>query len=247
MSEAELTDTSKQGDEKSNVLSITINVFTSPQEAFKTLNSKPSFLFPLVLIMVSTMIVYYWYFSIVDNAWYIDDTLSRMGDLSDEQLEAIRGFYSSGSQSSTAIQGTLLGSLPLLVVYVLQAGYLALASSLNGDGYRFKNWFSLICWTSLPSLLVVLVMAVNILLSPNGQISILDANSLSLSSLGMEARGNTLLQSLMDTLNLPMFWSIALVVMAYKQWVKSSIVKALWIVLTPYALIFGIWTYFAIT
>ena len=191
--------------------------------------------------------VYYWYFSIVDLAWYIDDTLARMGELSDSQLEQIRGFYSSDPRSSTATRGILLGSLPLLVVYVLQAGYLALASSLNGDGYHFKNWFSLICWANLPYLLVVLVMAVNILLSPNGQISILDANSLSLSSLGMEARGNTLLQSLMDTLNLPMFWSIALVVMGYKQWVKSSIFKALGIVLAPYALIFGVWTYFAIT
>ncbi|MEX2130083.1 MAG: hypothetical protein WD772_01245, partial [Pseudohongiellaceae bacterium] len=130
---------------------------------------------------------------------------------------------------------------------VLQAGYLTLVSALSGDAYRFRHWFSLISWTGLPYLLVVLVMAVNILMSPNGQLSLFDANSLSLASLGFSAGDNFMLQATLESMTLPMFWSMALTVVGYQQWLQSSWLRASLTVLAPYIVIFCSLAYFALT
>ncbi|MDP6651852.1 MAG: hypothetical protein QGF90_07080 [Gammaproteobacteria bacterium] len=50
----------------------------------------------------------------------------------------------------------------------------------------------------------------------------------------------------MNLLNLTMIWSITLTVLAYKQWLESSWLKAMSIVLAPYLLIIGVWAYFAL-
>ena len=51
----------------------------------------------------------------------------------------------------------------------------------------------------------------------------------------------------MNSLNLTMIWSIALTVLAYRQWLDSSQIKALAVVLAPYLVILGVWAYFALT
>ena len=53
-----------------------INIIVSPSEAFTELAARPKILFPLALLLVSTVAVLYWYFSIIDYAWYVDDILA---------------------------------------------------------------------------------------------------------------------------------------------------------------------------
>jgi hypothetical protein len=88
-------------------------------------------------------------------------------------------------------------------------------------------------------------MAVNIAISPNGQLSAYDLNPLSLANLGMQTTNGSV-QTLLNSLNLTMIWSVALIVAAYKQWLNSSMTKALSVVLAPYVLIFGAGAYFAL-
>lgn len=228
-----------------NPLVTAINIIASPGEAFRTLQVHPTSWFPLLLSVVGTLLVYGWYFHMVDYAWYIDDTVARMGNFTAEQQDRMRDAMSQQGKSMIQITGSLGGAIGILFVYALQAGYLTLVSALSGTGYKFKYWFSLICWTSLPYLLVLLVMAVNILLSPNGQLSIYAANSLSLASLGFSGGNNSMLNNVLNGMNLPMFWSIALSVFGYQQWVGSGYLKAGLVVLAPYAVIFGILAYFA--
>lgn len=57
-------------------------------------------------------------------------------------------------------------------------------------------------------------MVVNILLSSNGQLSLYELNSLSFNNLGLQVKGSTNLQALLDTLNIAMSWSLALMVAA---------------------------------
>jgi len=232
--------------ENANYLETSVNILTSPREAFITLNAHPTKLFPLATILVSVMAATAWYFAILDYPWYIDDTLGRFGTLTEDQLEGARDSMQSISQQNMAMIGIFSGALSLLAIYTLQSAYLSLVSALTGDNYKFGHWFSLICWTNLPYLLVVISMLVNISLNPNGQLSAFDLNALSLSNLGMES-GNDSLNQMFSSLNLTMFWSLALVTMAYKQWLNSSLIKAVSVVGAPYLLIFGVWTYFALT
>lgn len=226
-----------------SALATAVNILTAPSDAFRALDARPTKLLPLLAVMVSTMLVMFWYFTIVDFDWYIDDSMSIYGNMSEEQLAAMREGMQSMSQTTFKLFGVMGSSVGILAIYILQAGYLSMASALNGDKYRFSHWFSLVCWTSLPSLLGVLGMAVTILMSPNGQISAMDLNPLSLGNLGMSS-SNASVQTMLGSLNLTLIWGAALIVLAYRQWLQSSWIKALSIVLAPYLVILGIWAYF---
>ena len=225
---------------------IAINILTAPSEAFRALQLKPTKLFPLALVLLSAAIVQFWYFTIIDFDWYVDDALAANANLAAEQLDAARERMLSMSQSTFRLFGMAGSVASVLLLSLVQSVYLSMVSALSGDKYRFSHWFSLICWTNLPYLLVVVGMGVTILLSPNGQISAFDLNPLTLANLGMNATGSPL-ESLFRVVSLNMIWSLCLVVIGYKQWVQSSWIKTLAVVLAPYLLILGIWAYIALT
>lgn len=223
-----------------------INIFVSPMEVFKSLQVKPTILFPFVLIMTSLVAVYSWYYTMVDFPWAIDQLLARMGDNSADEIDQIRKVYEDMGSTGMMVTQNIGIVIMTLLIYSVQAGYLSLISAISGDAIRFRQWFSLTSWAYLIGLLGVLAIAVNILMSENGQISIYDINSLSLSGMGLDAGSNISLQSLFDTLNLTMFWTLGLMVAGYQNWVNSGYAKASVIVLAPHVLIYGIWAVIAL-
>jgi len=234
------TETTRQ-----SVVVTAVNVLTSPAEAFASIKTRPTVIFPLLLILISTMLVIGWYFAILDYDWYIDDTLSRLPNLSEAELETARDRMEGLTQRKLMMISTLSSGAGLVIILLLQSGYLSLVSALHGDDYRFHQWFSLAAWTSLPGLLSTLSMGINIWLNPSGQISIYDLNALSLYNLGVQT-GNESLNRLMNGINLAMLWSLGLMVLAYRQWLGTTPVRAATVVASPYLLIFGILTYFAL-
>ncbi|MDO8909339.1 MAG: YIP1 family protein [Pseudohongiella sp.] len=228
--------------ESSGYLATTIDIFASPAAAFARIERRPTILFPLLLVVLPMLLVTAWYMQIVDEAWMLDDMIGRFGDMPPEQAEAIRN---AASQSSMSLWSTLLGSaVSVTFLYGLHAGYLTLASLMSGDRFRFRHWFSLLCWTNLPMLLVTLVMAVNILLNTNGQLSLYDANSLSLASLGLSSE-SVGIRTLLDAFSLPLIWALALLVAAYHQWLHCGWLRATLVVLAPYLLIIAVVFFFA--
>lgn len=234
-----MTDTQQAG-----LLDTAINILVSPSEAFEQIRQRPTKLFPLALIVVSTVIALVWYFNIIDFAWYVDDTLAN-ANIDENNIDDARDAMLSMSQNTFMLFGVLGGSLGTVVYYVLQSAYLALISALTGDGQKFSRWFSLVCWTALPSLLAIVGMLVTIALSPNGQLSAFDLNPLTLRNLGIET-ANDSLNTLFASINLTMVWSIGLLTLGYQQWQKSSLAKAIVVILAPYLLIASVWAYFAL-
>ena len=117
---------------------------------------------------------------------------------------------------------SLLGSVVgLSAKFLVQAVYLSLVAALRGDRFKFRHWFSLVCWASAPILLSVLGMAVTILLSPNGQLSAYDLNPLTLKNLGM-ATDNATLLSRYNSISLAMIWSVVIILLGYRQWLECS-------------------------
>ena len=108
------------------------NILLSPGEAFTELQQRPSKLFPLALIIPSTMAVMFWYFSIVDFDWFIDATLAE-ANLDGEQLEVARESMASMSQTTFKMFGVLGSAIGTLAIYVLQSGYLSLISAITGS------------------------------------------------------------------------------------------------------------------
>jgi len=241
-----MTDTIEAEEPKSaGLVNTAINILTAPSEAISEIQQRPTILFPLGLVLISTAISMAWYFSIIDFAWYVDDTLA-LQNAPEDQLEASREAMLSMSQNTFMLIGIASSIVFTFIFYGLQSTYLALISAITGDGQKFSRWFSLVCWTSLPMLLGIAGMMVTILLSPNGQLSATELNPLTLRNLGMETDNNSL-NALFDFFNLTLVWSVGLLTMAYKQWLESSLLKAIVVVMTPYLLIASIWAYFALT
>ncbi len=226
-------------------INLAINVLTSPGEAFAEIAKKPSKLFPLGTILIVNSLILLWYFNMVDYDWYIDDALAGTS-LEGEELEQARESMASMSQTTMMAIGMLGSLVGISAIYLIQSTYLSLVAALRGDSYKFTHWFSLVCWAGLPFLLSAVGMAVTIILSPNGQLSAYDLDPLSLRNLGMRT-DNASLQSIFNTISLSMLWSTSLVVIAYRQWLQASWLRAVAIVLAPYILIFGVWAYFALT
>lgn len=228
-----------------NPLALAVNVLTAPSEAFRTIRERPTSLFPLALILVSTLGVLAWYFAILDYNWYIDDTLSQFPDFTEQQMADAREGMQSFSQSTMMWITMVSSGVSILVIYLIQTSYLSLVSALRGDEIRFRQWWSLVAWTNLPSLFLAISMAVNILLNPSGQLSTLELNGLTLLSMGMET-ANPSLNRIFSTINLAMIWNMVLLVLAYRQWLQASMLRSVTVVVAPYLLIFGVWTFFAV-
>jgi hypothetical protein len=225
----------------SSAMTNVVNIFVSPMEVFNSLQLKPTIVLPFFLPLISLVVVYVWYFTIVDFPWLIEQMLVRMGDIPQDEIAQIQKVFEDMGSTGMMVTQSIGIVVMTLLLYSLQAGYLSLISAITGDAIRFKQWFSLTSWTYLIGLLSVIAIVINILLSENGQISVSEVNALSFSGLGLGVDGNTSLQSLFDTLNLTMFWSLGLLVVGYQHWVKPGYAKASLIVLTPHVLIYGIW------
>ena len=222
-----------------------INILTSPSEAFTELGQRPAKVFPLVVIMFPLTAVMFWYFTIIDFDWFIDDSLDIAG-LGDTQLEQARETMTSMSQTTFRMFGTFGSAAGMLLLWSLQAVYLSLVSALNGDRFKFTHWFSLAAWTALPYLLSIIGMAVTITLNPNGQLSSTDLDPLTLTNLGVQSSNDTL-SLVLQQVSLAQIWGVLLTVIAYKQWLVSGWLRALSIVLAPYLLIIGVSAYFLLT
>ncbi|MFK7864179.1 MAG: YIP1 family protein [Pseudohongiellaceae bacterium] len=220
-----------------------INMFAAPQEAFTTLKSKPSILFPLCLIVLLNALVLGWYFSIVDYEWFIDDILAAE-NMDDTDRAQARESMLGLSINSFAMLGVLGGTAAIVVVNLIQAAYLSLAAAIRGDRFKFRHWFSLTCWAGMPVLLTIAGSAVTILLTPNGQLSAYQLDPLTLYNLGITT-ANASAQSLFQSISLAMLWSIGLLVCGHHYWTEASWGKSAALVLSPYFLVLGIWGFFA--
>ena len=224
-------------------VAVLVNIFAAPREALQELKLHPSILFPLLLIISCNGLILAWYFSIVDFEWYIDDVLST-ANIAEENLEEARENFESMSRN-TMMGFSLLGSVVgLSAIFLVQAVYLSLVAALRGDRFKFRHWFSLVCWASAPILLSAVGMAVTILLSPNGQLSAYDLDPLTLRNLGM-VTDNATLQSLYNSISLAMVWSVVIILLGYRQWLECSWLKASLTVLAPYLIIVGVWAFLA--
>ncbi len=132
-------------------LRMALNVLLEPATAFADLRERPSWLLPAVLAAGGTALVIFWYFSILDIPWFMENLLYQGGaDPTEEQIEQFNERMESVSPQVFIISGFLGASLGLIIIWLLQAGYLTLVSALTGDGFRFGNWFCLATWTAIP-------------------------------------------------------------------------------------------------
>lgn len=126
-----------------NVFSRIAAIFTSPRAAFVSVNAKPSWLLPFVIMTVVIVISQY---LILDIS--IDDRLAIMEahDATVEQLNMVAS-QSEGFMKYIGLAGAPIG---MLIYWAVLAGVFVFAgNTVAGGDARYKNVFAMVSWGSL--------------------------------------------------------------------------------------------------
>lgn len=214
-----------------------------PRKAFAEIRERPSYAFPLLLVVAGSMIIAFWYRSVVDLEWLTDsvmrsnETIRRA--LTDEQITARA--QAAGENPGAAIALGALGTgLGVLLGYLISGAYFTLAGKITGLKYSFRQWFALSCWTALPTLLTLLAAAFVLMGVTSPQILPDAIQPLSLNALYFQRKLGESGYTLYTNLSLPMLLSMILALLAVKDWSRRSWLFSVIFTFLPTALVVGI-------
>jgi len=228
-----------------NNLALAGAMATAPSSAFAELRERPRFWFPLLILVASTVVLVYWYYSIVDIEWLKDAMFSNNPDVQ-KLPDADRAKAMAIVGRNTLLYGSVIGGLLGVPIYFLiHALYFQLAAKVTKLPQGFKHWFALVCWSSMALLLGTVVSFILLLLSDTPQISPSVMQSLSLNELLLHRPIGSPGQALAESLTIPGLLSWALMIIGVRTWSQRSWVFSSTLVLLPIVVIYGCWGAFA--
>ncbi len=105
--------------------------------------------------LVCTIAISAWYFGVVDVPWLIDQSL-RNNPLTRGMPEArIQEMIDRSTRGALIGQTVVSTIIFLIILRLLEALYYTLAGKVMGVDHFHKQWFTLSCWTGLPSALAI--------------------------------------------------------------------------------------------
>lgn len=219
-------------------------IFIEPGKAMDSVREKSMIWLPLLLLVLGSAVIQVWYYQVVDFPWLQDQMLSANPDMGPEQREAAKGFMSHGMMTIMAAVGTLV---VIPIILLISAVYYLLAAKVIGNDLGFGKWFAFVVWTSVPSLLLLPAMAIQILTMSNGQLSPEALNPLSFNQLFFSLPNANPWAGLLNALNVASIWTTVVAVIGYRRWTDRGLGASTFIVLLPQIVIFGLWAAFAAT
>ena len=228
-----------------NNLALSVALATAPSSAFVELRERPRFWFPLLLVVLTTAGLTYWYYSMVDIEWLkdlmssTDPSFQKMSE--DERAAAMAMFGRNMLLWSSVISMFIV----IPAVLLLEALYLLVAAKVTKLSMGFKHWFALACWTSLPMLLTTVVAAILLILSENSQVAPSVMAPLSLNELLLHVPAGGPGYTLFESLGIPTFLSWALMMIGVRTWSQRSWAFSAIVTLLPWVVIYGLWAFFA--
>jgi hypothetical protein len=228
-----------------NNLALTVALATAPSTAFTELRERPRFWFPLLLLVLTTAGLMYWYYSVVDVEWLKDTMFStnpKLQQMTGEQRAAAMGMYSRNAMRWSSLISMFI-VIPL--VFVVEALYLLVAGKVTKLSPSYKHWFALVCWTSLPMLLSTIVAAILLLLTDTPQMMPSVLQPLSLNELLMHVPAGGPGFALFESVNIPALLSWALMIIGVRTWSQRSWAFSAIVTLLPWVVIYGLWAFFA--
>jgi len=220
-------------------IAIAINILTAPHEAFSALRERPTFLFPLVLILIANAAVILTYYNRVDVAWLMDLSLPAAGqDMSPEQREnAIDAVSSTSPLTLGAVSGASIAFF-VTVWFLVFATYLRLVSVVRHDEFRFKQWFCLVCWCSMPLIVPLVATMANLYFSDVEFLRPDRINPLSFTSLlDLDGLSGSLANRISTMMDVASIWAAVLLLAGYRHWTQVSWTRAIPIAVGPVGLL----------
>jgi hypothetical protein len=219
-------------------LTVATNLITSPGQAFAAIKERPAPWLPILLLLLVYVAVSFVYVNAVDLAWLIDQQLRAAGTLTDEQrTQAV----DAALRLSPSVYGAIgVGSFAVivLVVFALSALYYTGVSFFTKTGVKFKQWFALIAWCTLPVVIGLVATLVNLLASDVRFLPQESLNPLSFGNLlAIDNEGLPTLQRVLLQLDPTTIWSLVLTVLGYQAFTQRSTLHTAIVVLAPWFVI----------
>jgi hypothetical protein len=217
-------------------LDATVTLLYEPGTTFRQLDARSITWFPTIAVLASSCALMLWFYQIVDFPWFVDQIVMSIG--SAEEREQAAEFMSKKMMMMSSLGSVLIG---YPIILILSGIYLMVTSKFLSHGIPFSKGFALAAWSSIPSLLLFPLGAMQILLTSSGQLGFSELNPLSLNQLFFHYDNAHPLASLMDSLSLTSFWGIFLLTLGFEAWAKVKRSTAIFVVLIPHVLIYGFW------
>jgi len=225
-----------------NDLSVAVALATAPYSAFAELRERPRFWFPLLLVVLTTAAMLFWYYSVVDIDWLKDLMYGNNPAIP----EAQRSVIMSVMNRSRLLWSSVIGVVVVLpVITAVTALYWLLAAKVTKLTPGYKHWFAFTCWTALPVLISHVVAAILLLIRDTPQIGLGVLQPLSLNELVFHLPMGSPAQNLLGSLAIPAFLGWVLQVIGVHVWSQRSWLFGTLFVLLPNAVFFGVWAILA--
>jgi hypothetical protein len=193
------------------------NIFANPRKAFESIDRRPTWLWPLLLVMVLTAVTTQIMFPVTMQAQL--DNLRNNPDVSAEQLQAIEQYSQPGAmQRIFALVGQII-FMPLF--YLLLSGIFYFTGSvLLGGETTYKRVLSVLSWSGCISLVATLVVMPLIMIKKSLNVSISLALLLSADSV------NTTLYRILSKIDFFTIWYMIVFAIGFSVIYKFSKAKA---------------------
>jgi len=215
------------------------DIFTAPSQAYRNIRGSGGN--PLLLLgqLLLAALAFYLFYQGMSAEWLVEQQLLHAGELTPAELETTRAVMAQ-TAPYTAIIAAVSGPLMLLLMTAILAGYLHLISKISGD-FRYQDWFGFSVWSQMPMQLNTIGLILLVLFSETPNMPLATANYASLNQLLLQLPIGAPFYTWAETLNLFMFWQIAITAIGLKQWCNFGNGKATLLAALPTLLVFGIW------
>jgi hypothetical protein len=220
-------------------LSRLIGVFFEPVKTFTDIAQSPSWIVPLVLVILSAMGVT----SVISQriGWerifrHQMDTNSRLQQLTPEQKEQTLATQVKFA-AVTGYAGAIV-IVPLLNI-IVAAVLLGIAGGIMSGGMRFKQVFAVVCYSGLPGVISAILTVVVIFLKNPDDFDLQNPLAFNLGAFMDPNSGSKFVHSLASSLDLFTIWTILLIAVGLKAAAgkKLTFTGALVAVLVPWAIV----------
>lgn len=214
-----------------------INIFVEPGKTFAELKEKPTFLLPLVIMIVLSVAMTLLYFNKVDGEWLTNHQLA-MGatEMSAAEMEQAKKIMPSAKVMG--IIGAVVAPIMIVIITLIMGLYYMLAGKITGTAVSFKQALSLVTWSGLPSLLGLVVAIVGIfMMSPQSTLESLMLTNVD--PLIVQLPYDHAWSSFAKNFNLLSLWSVVLVAIGWRNWGRTGWGQAFTVALIPSLVIFG--------
>lgn len=219
-----------------------------PRKAFAELAERPRYGFALLLLIVASTVVAVWYQGVVDLAWLTDQQLhnSALGrQLSEDQIAAAVK-AAAGRRTLQVVLTGIFTPIGIVLGMLLGALISLLTARITNVQYGYRHWFSLACWSNLPTALASIASIFVLLTASSPQISQADLQPLSLNALLFHLDPSQSGYTVLSYINVLYFWSLFLAVLAVKVWSRRSWLFSFLFTMWLPLLIGAVWAIFAL-